>query len=1211
MADLGDLFFSLGLNDQEFNKKLDDAKKKALAMKAEIEKEQNERIKDVLQQPINEYKEQQKRLRELQKSFKRQQEGEFKEYIQSLSSQSDVSKQMSSYYKELEKSSAKAYQSIEGLNTALEQMKSAYAALNEQQKQSTIGKILGSQITDAETKLAGINSQLKSGIGVTRAAGTQYNMLNAQIGMVARELPNLGISLSTFIISLSNNLPYLADAFAQANKEYNNLKKAGETATPVWKQAVSAIFSWQTALIVGVTLLTAYSREIQAWVQRMFKAKESAKGLYDLQTDINTKMSEGSDAFGDNVVKIKQLQSEWNSLGNSLSARQKFIEDNKLAFDSLGVSVQNVSDAENILVDNTDAFIEALRLRAQATAAQELASEKFKEAFIAAQKGEAEAIKEISLMDVIEAGIGTYNVDKFINNFDKQKQERIKGYKEEEQQALDTANAYFNLGQSKEKEAQATLISAGIHERVKQPKKDIDDYANKVAKINEKQAREQARTEQDLQLMIAQYRIDAMKEGSAKELAQLELNHKKEMIQLKRMREDALQSRIDSERAIFEADKKNKGKIFDSSKIKLSESDYKIYDAAYKALQDKQKREIADYYQDLMAKYQSFNQQRLSLEQKYGSDADALLKKLLNARSDEERKAINESMKSLIKERDKALSGIDVSEIEDSGLWKKLMGDLTTIPTKDLEEMFIQAEEMIKKSVNLSATDIKTLIDTLNKARNELVGRNPFKTLKEEYEKYRKSLKSGDKEGAETAWLNFKLSAESIKSSISSIGDSLSGLGSVFSDELSSGIQKSVSAINDAITAFEVFGKKGGKSTGDTIKGISGIIGAATTLIGGLINWFDDTAKIQERNLEYQRRQEGYWESINYQTERYLKLLQEASGTEYYGATEESLKRLEDARRKSQDIFASMPEGTVDLTTFELDKLIKYGKGFKGLDSSAKKIYDYIQQNGGLEAETGFISEKALLSLKENADIWSRIPSWMQDAIDKYIEINDQAEELNETINQNLFQTTSKSLEDAILQGLKNGKSGISDFGEDFEEVMRNALLQAFVVDELRGKIKEFYEKYTQLADTNGDKQLDLTKQEIEDLRKDWNDIVSDAIKNRDEINNIIGSASSSQQDLLKKGIQGITEQQYDVYIGYLNSVRQDVSAMRQLLIELKNNPSPVANNLALIMADVKRIEANTFRSANNSDVILKAVQSIDDRFRRATTPSTNVKLNL
>ena len=461
-----------------------------------------------------------------------------------------------------------------------------------------------------------------------------------------------------------------------------------------------------------------------------------------------------------------------------------------------------------------------------------------------------------------------------------------------------------------------------------------------------------------------------------------------------------------------------------------------------------------------------------------------------------------------------------------------------------LEQLLSDAEQLVK-TTNLSATDMKAMMDTINNARQNLIARNPFKTLKEEYEKYQKAIKKGDKQGAFTSWSNVEQASESIKSNISTLGSSLSSLGTTFSDELGEGIQKAVDIINDGITAFEVFGKTGEKSAGDTVKGISGIVGIITTLVGTVMNAFDSTKAEQERNIEYQRRQEGYWDSINYQVERYLELLKEAAGNDYFATATQSLTTLEKAREKAyRDIVKSMPVGDVDAVTFGLAQLFKSGK-FAGKMTEyafggpqAKEIFDFIQANGGYDLQNKLISEEAIWAMKSNADIWSKLPEWMQQAIDKFVELNDQTKELEETLNEDLFQTTSQGLEEAILEGLKGGKRGIADFGEDFEEIMRNALLQSFVIDQLRGKAQEFYKKYTLLADSDENGKLDLTAEEISDLRKDWNDIIKAATEEAKNIDAIVGGSSSSSQEASKKGFATASQDSIDELNGRFTALQ-------------------------------------------------------------------------
>ena len=651
---------------------------------------------------------------------------------------------------------------------------------------------------------------------------------------------------------------------------------------------------------------------------------------------------------------------------------------------------------------------------------------------------------------------------------------------------------------------------------------------SKQEKAIEKQKKDQQKSAEELLSLRRQNQqaeIDLMKEGTEKKLKQIDLDYQKELDAIKKQEKDL------SER--------QGGKLTSEQSIEIS--------ARYTNAENKREKDIADVSKELnsiLDKYRDYSAQRIAIEKQYQDDEKKLRDGLAKAKSDSEKKQYEDALKELDKQRKKTIDSISKSEIEDSGIWKMLMGDVDALPTDTLEQLLSDAEQLVK-TTNLSATDMKAMMDTINNARQNLIARNPFKTLKEEYEKYQKAIKKGDKQGAFTSWSNVEQASESIKSNISTLGASLSSLGTTFSDELGEGIQKAVDVINDGITAFEVFGKTGEKSAGDTVKGISGIIGIITTLVGTVMNAFDSTKAEQERNIEYQRRQEGYWNSINYQVERYLKLLKEAAGNDYFATATQSLTTLQGARRKAyEDIIKSMPVGDVDYTTFGLAQLFNSGKFATKMNEyafggpQAKEIFDFIQANGGYDLENKLISEEAIWAMKSNADIWSKLPEWMQQAIDKFVEFNDKAKELEETLNEDLFQTTSKGIEEAILEGLKGGKRGIADFGEDFEEIMRNALLQSFVIDQLRGKAQEFYKKYTLLADSDENGKLDLTAEEISDLREDWNDIIRAATEEAKNIDAIVGGSSSSSQEASKKGFATASQDSIDELNGRFTALQ-------------------------------------------------------------------------
>lgn len=775
---------------------------------------------------------------------------------------------------------------------------------------------------------------------------------------------------------------------------------------------------------------------------------------------------------------------------------------------------------------------------------------------------------------------------------DEKEEIRNKEYWEhKKKQAEDARNA---LDVSKKNSEEWNKYTKQIQEAQKQIDKYSDSKSGKEADKQKKDQQKSAEELLSLRRQNQQAEIDLMKEGTEKKLKQIDLDYQKELDAIKKQEKDL------SER--------QGGKLTSEQSIEIS--------ARYTNAENKREKDIADVSKELnsiLDKYRDYSAQRIAIEKQYQDDEKKLRDGLAKAKSDSEKKQYEDALKELEKQRKKTIDSISKSEIEDSGVWKMLMGDVDALPTDMLEQLLSDAEQLVK-TTNLSATDMKAMMDTINNARQNLIMRNPFKTLKEEYEKYQKAIKKGDKQGASTSWSNVEQASESIKNNISALGASLSSLGNTFSNELGEGIQKAVDVINDGVTAFEVFGKKGEKSAGDTVKGISGIIGIITTLIGTVMDAFDTTAEEQARNIEYQRRQEGYWDSINYQVERYLELLKEATASDYFELAGKSLTTLEESRRKAyQDIVKSMPVGDVDGTTFGLSQLLINGRFASKMTEqnfgakTAKEIFDFINANGGYDLENKLISEDAIWAMKNNADIWSKLPEWMQEAINKFVELNDQAKELEETLNEDLFQTTSENIEEAILEGLKSGKRGIADFGEDFEEIMRNALLQSFVIDQLRGKAQDFYKKYTLLADSDKNGKLDLTADEISDLRKDWNDIIKSATEEAKNIDSIIGSSSSSSQESTKKGFATASQDSIDELngrftagqIAWEETKNQNILQSQSLNILTVKADSILSINTDTrnIADEIRTIQANSFLELQgireNTGAIIKPIKDI------------------
>lgn len=119
------------------------------------------------------------------------------------------------------------------------------------------------------------------------------------------------------------------------------------------------------------------------------------------------------------------------------------------------------------------------------------------------------------------------------------------------------------------------------------------------------------------------------------------------------------------------------------------------------------KAEVQENLNEVLEKYKSFNQQRLEIEEKYNNDIKTLQDQLTKATSEEQKKRIEESIKVAKEEQEKSLSALSRSQIENSEIWKALLGDLGKVSTEYLKNLLEQAQNQINSSINLSIEDIK------------------------------------------------------------------------------------------------------------------------------------------------------------------------------------------------------------------------------------------------------------------------------------------------------------------------------------------------------------------------------------------------------------------------------------------------------------------------------------------------------------------------
>ena len=181
------------------------------------------------------------------------------------------------------------------------------------------------------------------------------------------------------------------------------------------------VFGW---ILAGISALIAL---VSHFVGKANEAKKAAEEWYNAIAENSYKP----------IAAIMDLSARWNALGNDLEAKKQFIKENKKAFDDLGASVNDVVDAENLLVKKKDAFINAQIEKAKATIYLQQATEKVKE--LIKKEQEVAAMPEKTSTYVQTSSFGTGYWVEGVNQAKEEAKKELKNLKTEIEQGFKNA----------------------------------------------------------------------------------------------------------------------------------------------------------------------------------------------------------------------------------------------------------------------------------------------------------------------------------------------------------------------------------------------------------------------------------------------------------------------------------------------------------------------------------------------------------------------------------------------------------------------------------------------------------------------------------------------------------------------------------------------------------------------------------------------------
>ena len=562
------------------------------------------------------------------------------------------------------------------------------------------------QIHALEKQLEELHAQLKmlqnesESVQVTPAdipnAQRQFNGLHNSIQQMAREMPSLAMGLQMFFLAISNNLPIFTDELARARKEYDELQKSGKKGTPVWKQVLSSLFSWQTAMTTGIMLLVMYGDEIWDWTKSLFGAKKgvdefniSLKEMTEIEKDGRAQMVRTRFELKSVIDEIK------NFTGSKEQEKAKVEALNRKYGESFGY-YKTLSEWYDAIIKKSEDYVQSLYLQAKVQNLVKKASE------VDEKIAEAEA-KDESEFDTWWGYGG--KVDRFFSSDQSYKQNNNGRWKKKEEieRLKSEYNGYILAAENLTKERLKLEQKSGIGGHID---------PNQSGKNPEAEAKQRLATErrlaQDLAVLQAENRkeeIDRMQAGTEKKLAQIEYdyNARKEEINRqeadwKRENKEAGLSTGDNGLTREQQDALEKARASNTESRKKAETD--VY------------REEAEAMRDYLKEYGTFQQQKLAIAEEYAE-------KIRKAQSQGERLTLE-------KQRDAAVHKVDMESLTQKIDWGAAFGDLTGLLADQMKNLLGELKQYVKTDEfkKTGAADQQVVYDAIERIQSMLPGGN-------------------------------------------------------------------------------------------------------------------------------------------------------------------------------------------------------------------------------------------------------------------------------------------------------------------------------------------------------------------------------------------------------------------------------------------------------------------------------------------------------
>lgn len=1041
------------------------------------------------------------------------------------------------------------------------------------------------QIHALEKQLEDLRSQLKllqeesESVQVTPAdvpnAQRQFNGLHNSIQQMAREMPSLAMGPQMFFLAISNNLPIFTDELARARMEYDELRKSGQKGTPVWKQVLSSLFSWQTALTTGIMLLVMYGDEIVEWTKDLFSAK---KGVDEFSISLKEMTEIEKDGRAQMVRTRFELKSVTDEIKNFTGSKEqekaKVEELNRKYGESFGY-YKTLSEWYDTILQKSEDYVQSLFLQMKVQNLVKKASE------VDEKIAEAEA-KDESEFDTWWGYGG--KVDRFFSSDRFYKQNNNGRWKKEEelQRLRKEYDGYIETAENLTKERIELEQKAGIggHSDPKQSDKKSETEAKQRMATERRLARELAA----LQVENAQEYIDRMKDGTEKKLAQIEYDYN-------RRKEEIARQEAEWKRENKEAGVSTGGNgLTPGQRDALAgarDSNDKNRSAALAAIFEDEREKEAQAMRDYLAEYGSYEEKKLAITKEYE-------KRIAEATTEGGRKTLQEELK-------EKMAGLDLKELKDGLNWEAVFGDLDKVSSESLQSLRTRLKEYIDTQKDLQPDSLKDLVRAIDAIDRKLSERNPFAALessmsrvksttlsvKEAQEAYNKAVEEGTEAEQKNARAALDAARNAKQRALAEATDALHGsVGQV---------KEYVGAAEDLLGLVEQFGIDPPEWMGEYLEGlgqtldglesidltkpmsiitggVKAVSGAVKTLfsLGGTINWNGSNAKeVQDTMDRLTDRNEKLQTSIEDLTDT----IEASKGTKSVTAYRDAYKYQQETN--SNYLQMAMAQAGYHGNHHSWNY---YWGGFS--QAQIDKLSGQIgrEWDGSLWS----LSPEEMKALRSNVDMWTQIQNTgkggyggrLTEKLDDYIDQAGKLEELTDRLYEGLTGISFDGMYSSFIDNLMNMKYGAKDAAEDISEYFMRAMLSNKIGEMYNDKLKGWWEKFGKAMEDN-----ELTEAERKALADEYLRYVEEAVDLRDKLAAATGYDKTQQggtsQSAKAGGYTAMTQDQGTKLEGMFTSGLQHWSSMDDRLESVVEKMDTAEGHLA-------RIAENTGVSAGH-----------------------------